>query len=139
MDCCCYTLISYLWSACLAPASKLKAECCKTYKPIFYLLISKFRAQNVDLMDARKTEGSVCHTFYWYRHWQYVTIESWLWVCTGLTDACEPCWRELCSSQFPPGQARLLCPASWDFWAASSWSVDTLDEICCRDEQTSKD
>lgn len=47
-----------------------------------------------------------------------------------LTDACVLCWRGPCSSQFPPGQAGPPCPASWGFWAASSWPADTSAETC---------
>lgn len=57
-------------------------------------------------------------------------------VCTGvlrvlLTDACALCWRGRCSSRFPPGRAEPLCPASWDFWEASSLSGDISAETCC--------
>lgn len=58
------------------------------------------------------------------------------WVNITLTDACALCWRELCSSHFPPGRAGPLCPASWDFWETSSLSVDILDETCCTHTDT---
>lgn len=48
-----------------------------------------------------------------------------------LTDACALCWRGRCSSRFPPDQAEPPCPASWGFWAASSWPADISAETCC--------
>ncbi len=50
----------------------------------------------------------------------------------GRTGAFWPCWRERCSSQFPPGLVTPLYPVSWGFWAASSSADEISTEIDCR-------
>lgn len=84
------------------------------------------------------TDSAPC---YYVTLWTCAPVSVVACVCVTervhvlLTDACVLCWRGLCSSQFPPGQARPLCLASWDFWEASFLSVDISDETCCTHTQ----
>lgn len=136
--CCCIS-ISYLWSTCLYHhGSQVQIQNYKIYKTLkckLHRVVSKFHI---------KTSG--CEWKWWLKrgvgglgmllpgkNTVILFVSPGMHECVYilLTDACVLCWRELCSSRFPPGQARPLCPASWDFWEASFWFGDISDETCC--------
>lgn len=138
MHICCCISISYLWSACL-------------YRSELWLKAIKYTRNTqtwMYVMDERRTRDTEQDKYQLTLLIQPLcdTLIVCVSICGGmndcvhvLTDACVPCWRGPCSSLSPPGQARPLCPASWDFWEASFLSDDISDETCCKNRINDSD